>query len=145
MKQKTYNLINKDVKNRLIGTINSLECNGKIKVVISEVTSVRTAAQNRLYWLWMKKVSEGYHLSGGKLVADHVWHEYFKDLFLPTEVKEVMGSTVTIKKSTTKLKVKEFAKYLQNIDLYVGSEMEIILPHPEDLYSLAIYGQHNKS
>jgi len=111
------------------------------EVTVKEYKSTRSSAQNRLYWKWMHEVSLMYHESGRELYSDEVWHEFFKKHFLPTDVKEVRGVFIEMRKTTTKLNTKSFTHYLEQIDHYSGSELEIQLSHPEDLFHFAIYGK----
>ena len=46
----------------------------------------------------------------------------------------VMGKRIVTTKKTSELSVKEFAELLEKVDHYAGSELEIILTHPEDIY-----------
>ena len=108
------------------------------KITVEEYKENRSLAQNRLLWVWMKEVSEQHHASGGKLVSDEIWHEYFKELLLPAQVVELRGQFIKQRKSTRKLNTKEFTQYLENIDHYCGSELEVQLPHPEDIYYSAM-------
>lgn len=139
MKAELFILCHQDAQDNAINRIKEIALDGKIQVKLENKNSVRSVIQNNLYWLWMHKVSIDYHLQGYKLISDRVWHEYFKEHFLPQKIEEVRGVFIKTRKSTTKLTTKEFGKYLENIDHYVGSEMHIVLPHPEDLYNKAIY------
>jgi uncharacterized membrane-anchored protein YitT (DUF2179 family) len=79
----------------------------KAIIEIKDDKESRSVKQNRLYWEWVSVI-------GGEL-------GYTKD------------ETHVMLRSTTKLKVKEFKDYLEQIDILM-SEYGIILPRPEDLY-----------
>ena len=108
------------------------------KVTVEEYKAKRSTNQNSLYWLWMKEISQKYYETRGKLHSDQVWAEYFKQNFIESTISEIRGEVVKLAKTTTKMTTKEFTDYLEQIDIYAGSEMEIILPHPDDLYYSAM-------
>lgn len=113
------------------------------EVIVKEFKSTRSLCQNRLYWKWLHEISKQYHESGRELYSDEVWHEYMKKTFLSTDISEVRGKFIEMRKTTTKLNTKEFTQYLEDIEHYCGSELHVNLPHPEDLYYKAMgYGRN---
>ena len=60
-------------------------------------------------------------------------HVILRDKFLGYTETTTKLSVIKELRSTTKLKVKEFKDYLEQIDILM-SEYGIILPRPEDLY-----------
>lgn len=103
-------------------------------VEIKEHKEKRSIAQNSLYWVWMKEVSKQMHEAGYALKPDTTWHLYFRQEFLGIKPVEVMGKIIEELISTTELNTKEFTEYLEKIELYVGSEWHLTMPHPNDLY-----------
>jgi len=100
------------------------------EVIIQEAKNSRSLAQNRLFHMWMREISQGWAEATGEFHAPDVWKEYFKRLHLGQET--IRGVSVT--RQTSKLKVAEMADFLTWIDHYVGSELGITLTHPVDLY-----------
>jgi len=100
------------------------------EVIIQEAKNSRSLAQNRLFHMWMREISQGWAEATGEFHAPDVWKEYFKRLYLGQET--IRGMSVT--RHTSKLKVTEMAEFLTWIDHYVGSELGVTLTHPVDLY-----------
>ena len=83
----------------------------EVLIEISEKKSKRSDEQNRYYWgVYLPLISRetGY-------TVDEI-HEWAKGTCLPTEIKEIFGDKVRIKKSTTKLTKGQFVEYIINIE-----------------------------
>ena len=115
-----------------------LDPNHPMQVVISEYKPSRSLAQNRLYWMWMRQISDDYAESGGDIQSPEVWSEYFKRLFLGMERHSVQGIGIQLVQSTTELSIKEFAGYLEMVDMFSAEELAIVLQHPQDIYAEAM-------
>ncbi len=77
----------------------------------------RTLAQNRKYWAILNEITAQMPAQlDSTWYSAEMYHEYFKRLFLGTEVMEIDGKIYHAPKSTRKLKVKPFAKYLEKLD-----------------------------
>jgi hypothetical protein len=86
----------------------------------------RSTKQNKLYWQWLKVMTEtGY-------TKDEM-HVIMRDKFLGYEEVTTKTNVIRVLRSTTDLKVGEFKDYLEQIDIF-ASEYGIVLPRPEDLY-----------
>src|SRR4051794_40017933 len=81
------------------------------EIVICPFKSSRSLAHNRLYWKWLTV------LAGETGHDSEELHEHFKREFLGREYKVIMGTEFEVRKSTTKLKVKEFSEYLMRIEV----------------------------
>jgi len=108
------------------------------KVTIEPYKAKRSVSQNRLLWLWMNEISNKYYETRGKLYSPDMWAEYFKQNFIESAITEIRGEAIKMAKTTTQMTTKEFTDYLEKIDIYVVSELDIILPHPDDLYYSAM-------
>ena len=86
---------------------------------------VRSAAQNRLYWMWLHVMAQdtGYD--------DMELHLLFRETFLGYEVVSVRGENVMALRSTTELTVRQMTDYL-NLVSRVAIFLDIILPYPDD-------------
>ena len=108
-------------------------------VVISQYAAKRSLAQNSLYWLWITEISLSAYYSGSQVLHEpKVWHSFFAERFLGREAIELPdGVIIDETRSTTDLSTKEFSQYLTDVELFCGAEMDLQLPHPEDLYNEA--------
>jgi hypothetical protein len=98
----------------------------KAIIEIKEDKDSRSTKQNRLYWQWIKVMTEtGY-------TKDEM-HVIMRDKFLGYEEVTTKTNVIRVLRSTTDLKVGEFKDYLEQIDIF-ASEYGIVLPRPEDLY-----------
>ena len=99
----------------------------KAIIEIRDDKDSRSVKQNRLYWEWISVI-------GGELgYTKDETHAILRDKFLGYTETTTKLSVIKELRSTTKLKVKEFKDYLEQIDIFV-SEYGIMLPRPEDLY-----------
>lgn len=106
-------------------------------VTIEKKKEVRSIPQNKLYWSWIKCISNETGNDNKDL------HEYFSERFLRRETAVIFGVMVERAISTTKLSTVEFTAYLEKIEQFASSELGIILPHPEDLYWNEFYDKYN--
>jgi len=102
----------------------------------------RSLAQNRLYWWWLKKIADHINASQGTTFSDEDLHEWLKRRFLGAEVVELQGERVEVRKSTRKLSTQQMTEYLEQIDWYCTEHLQLILPHPEELYWEAMGGRN---
>jgi len=74
----------------------------------------RSLDSNRYYWAVLGDISE--QMVVGKAYEPSIWHEYFKQLFLPDLMQELPdGSLSIVPPSSTKLTQKEFSEYLEKV------------------------------
>jgi hypothetical protein len=99
----------------------------KAIIEIKDDKDSRSIKQNRLYWEWVSVI-------GGELgYTKDETHAILRDKFLGYTETTTKLSVIKELRSTTKLKVKEFKDYLEQIDILM-SEYGIILSRPEDVY-----------
>jgi hypothetical protein len=82
---------------------------GKYRVEIDKFRISRSNQQNKLYWAYLRLCEEETGNEANDL------HEYFKRKFLPPQFKEIMGETIKLPATTTKLNKTEFGTYLDKI------------------------------
>ncbi len=130
--KNVFILRNPKILERIIDYLYTLEQNDdkpKWQVTISKYVKSRTKPQNRLYWEWLGIISLDIGYTKNEL------HEMFGSKFLPkTVITGFDGEEISRPVSTTDLSIPEFAQYLLEIEQMM-SEMNIYLPHPEDLKS----------
>jgi hypothetical protein len=129
---RTFTLIHETARKTLINVINQIPLDGKMKVEIKKVTSKRSDAQNKLYWMWVGILAD--ELGYTKIEM----HESLVQSLLAPVVKEIHGKMITIWPSTTSLKVGEFAEFLNDIDVFSITDLGITLPKPMDEYHMAM-------
>ena len=121
-----------------------IDANKPIEVVFREEEKPRKMSQNDLMWACqLKCISEQSYVQG-RTYSDVIWHEMFKEKFLPDEtlfqtpeqrtemVKEKYrkydtrpdGKRVLVG-STTELTIKGFAIYLQQVEAF-GANLGVI-------------------
>lgn len=105
-------------------------------ISISVKRGIRTISQNGLYWLWVTCIVQ--ETGNDKKTI----HEYFKQEFLGWEIKEVFGTEVTQLRSTTSLNTKQFADFLNKVEVFASTELEITLPRPEDVKFKEFYDHY---
>ncbi len=88
--------------------------NREVMIEILEKKSKRSDQQNRYYWVYLTMLSRetGY-------TKDEI-HEWAKSACMPTQIKEIFGDKVRIKKSTAKLTIGQFCEYIMNIEQKTG-------------------------
>ena len=106
---------------------------------IREHKKNRSKAQNRLMHLWFTKMSREVFLTHGKQIDPEGWKEYFKLFFLGKEVIEMPNGQLSERvRRTRDLNTTQMSAFLNDVDHMAGSEYQIQLPHPEDLWREAM-------
>jgi len=126
-----FDLINARIRDNAINYIATLPDTERWQVEVKPYKRGRSLAQNSLFHAWMTEISEKYAASYGDLKAPWVWKQFFKSLFLGEEVGEVRGKYVVETRHTSKLKVCEFADFLNSIEAWVVTELGFDLSHNE--------------
>lgn len=96
----------------------------------------RTVQQNRYYWgVVLACISEQASINGVSYTSD-AWHELFKRQFLGYEIKKckVAGKRKTLVqrrlKSTSGLAVRTMSKYLDKVQAFAATELDVQFPAP---------------
>ena len=121
------------LENMTRGVFNKTKCD-EVVVEMKPNSDSRSIKQNKLYWQWLSCFEE----TGNTKDA---MHNYLREMYLGCEFEKVKGHTIKILPSTTKLKVKEFAEYLEHVQQFADS-LGCILPKPEDLYLESLMREH---
>lgn len=115
-----------------------------IEIVAREIVKARKPDQNSAMWSGplLDIASQGY--INGRTYSAEVWHEQFKREYLPEEFDEELckegyrkwdytpsGDRVLIG-STTKLTIKGFARYLQQVEAFGASLGVLFHANPND-------------
>jgi hypothetical protein len=104
-----------------------------VEVVIREPVKVRKLDQNALMWVGpLKDIAEQAYVEG-RTFSDVVWHEHFKELYLPEEFDPELtkegyrkwdytpSGRKVLAGSTTQLTIKGFAQYLEQVYAFGAS------------------------
>ncbi|KZN64202.1 hypothetical protein N473_15660 [Pseudoalteromonas luteoviolacea CPMOR-1] len=116
-----------------------------VKVKFDEHKTSRSTAQNRLMWMWNQAIADHMREHFGQENSSQDVHEVFVRKKFGVKVLEVgTEEPIIVRKRTRKLSTKEFSEYLNWMDMYCADNLELLLPKPEDLYMLALYGEGEK-
>jgi hypothetical protein len=107
---------------------------GEWDLTIKEHKTKRSNAQNKLMWVWFDIVKDWYLEHEGKFYTSEQIKDGFQKLFLDMELVETPFGNMVRPQGTSTLKVKEFAEFLEKIEMYCVTELELILVRPDDLY-----------
>ena len=137
-KTKKFLLRSKTQEAALLKFITELPLSDKepLQVVIQEYTKARNNEQNAKYWAMLKDISEQIWLNKRKYLPE-VWHEYFKELYLPdfAEIGVIskdnyvkwmlsIGGERILVGSTSDFTTKGFSEYLEKIYVYANEATE---------------------
>lgn len=114
---------NKDSAFNFLNEIFAKDLKAKIEVSKEK----RSHSQNSLYWMWLTCIEQE---TGND--KDYL-HIFFCKKFLPIKEKKVFNEVVYDRTSTTELDTLQFKYYLDRIQIFANSEINIQLPNPEDL------------
>ncbi|MDI4633312.1 recombination protein NinB [Pelomonas sp. V22] len=102
-----------------------------VKLTCQEFEFDRTAQANRYYWgVVLKEISEQARVAGQRYTAE-AWHELFKRQHLGYEIKKqtVAGrkrkTVIRRLRSTSDLKVKAFAAYLEQVMAFAATDLGV--------------------
>lgn len=102
-----------------------------VEVMVRQAEDQRSLRANRFYWGFVLKTIARQAVIGGQRYAAEAWHELFKRQFLGYEIKKatVAGRrkklvTRTLR-STSKLSVRQFVKYLEQILAYAATDLGV--------------------
>lgn len=118
--------------------LDRLSTDKQYEVKITPLRKKRSVSQNALYHTWLSCVAK----ETGEDVES--LHKYFASKFLGYKSVEVMGETINVIISTTKLSTEEFTSYLDQINMFCEIELNIILPYPTDKFYEQFEEQYGK-
>jgi hypothetical protein len=117
-----------------------------VKVTVEKYVKDRSLAQNKLLHMWLAEINDKAHEVTGKAYGAESWKIFFKSIFLGYRIIEVpyymdkssfkkpTSDTVDQLISTKDLTTKEFTIFLEKIDHFAIENLELQLPHPDDLF-----------
>lgn len=99
-------------------------------VEIKPHKSTRSTAANNLYWKWLDMIRLHVADSTGETYSAEELHEWFKKKFLPARLVEISGEVVPVPRTTTKLNTAEMSAFMESIDKYCVTSLNLFLPSP---------------
>jgi len=129
---------NEAEKLAFIEKMQKAEIKKPILIETSEYKPTRSMAINKLLWLWNGRIKEHIQETQGQIYSVDDIHSYFVGFLLPKKVIEINGKERIVREETRKFNNKDMCKYLEMLDFYCAEHLNLILPHPEDLYLEAI-------
>lgn len=117
-------------RSNAIQHIMDLDISKLYEVIVQPFKDSRSKAQNRLYWMFIPYLADfcGY--------TNNQMHRVLKVKFIGVDKETIDGVEIVEPKSSKKLKVKEFANYLREVEA-LALEYNVTLPHPDD-YNFAM-------
>lgn len=115
----------KEMFQRFLGQWNDKE----VSIEVVEKKNTRSQQQNRYLWLYYGVISRETGFTPDEI------HEWAKGVCLPTEIKELFGDKVRIKKSTTELTKGQMVEFIMNIEQKTG----ILAPDTTEYYGFSYH------
>lgn len=99
----------------------------EVSIDILDGRPKRTSSQNKLLWMWYGVIAKE---TGNDV---ETLHKVFCSKFLGLDIVDVMGQKIAKPKSSSKLKTDEMKVFLDQIEAFAYSELNIVLPHPDEI------------
>lgn len=97
-----------------------------LRIILTSEQAKRNNEQNRRLWGYVyKTIAEQAWVNGQRFDAD-VWHEHLARKFgVCDEVVLPDGEIISVRRSTTKMSVQEFAEYMTRVEAYAATELGV--------------------
>lgn len=125
-------------RENVIKRIQGLEAGKRWQIEIKPYKKARSLAQNALMWMWYTEIQRHILLTKGEDYSVDDIHEYFKQALLPKRVINFKNKVVHVQRGTSDLNIQEMTDYLFQLDRWCATKLELLLTHPDDLYSEAV-------
>lgn len=98
-----------------------------LRIMLTSEEQRRNVEQNKRLWGYVyKTISEQAWVNGRRFDAD-VWHEMLARKFgVCDDVTLPDGEVVVVRRSTTKMSVKDFADYMNQVEAYAAAELGVV-------------------
>ena len=104
----------------------------EVRMLVEAAEDDRSLRQNRFYWgVVLKEIAEQATIGGQRWTAE-AWHELMKRQFLGYEIEKIRvagrkrATVIRRLRSTTKLKVKPMAKYLDQCMAFGATDLGVV-------------------
>ncbi len=125
-----FTLSTEQIRQRVIDAIKSLPLEPVQVVEIKVRKDSKTLAQLRTLYGWFRYISTEYAEATGKFYQAETWKYHLKERFGLTVEKETFDGVRTEMKSLADYNIKEMSKFMDDVNLFVGSEFSIYVPLP---------------
>jgi hypothetical protein len=126
MNKQTFIVRSEQARANLMATVAKLSTADPAEVTVRPYRRSRSLEQNALLWAWYSVVAQ----ETGH--TDEEIHEVCKLKFLPPVFVDVAGEVHEVRRTTTKLKVDEMSRYMDNVHAWAITELGVLLPLPDD-------------
>lgn len=134
MEPQRFRIVNDLVRARAANLVAKLPLEPIMMVEVRPFKNKRSLAQNALMWMWFTKVRDHlWETTGQRYTKDNI-HDWFVDEFLPTTAVEINGHIKPSQVGTSKLNTVQMTEFLNNVEYFCGSELDLNLPQPAELY-----------
>jgi hypothetical protein len=135
--QQKYRLVNAAVKMNAMAMVNSLPLDGSKELILRDYVKPQSHEQRKLMWgIRLAEIAQQAWIAGRQWPVE-VWHEYFKEKFLPDGLIE--GETLDgyikwldmpdgsrkMVGSTTKLTTKGQIVYMTQVEAFATQELGV--------------------
>jgi hypothetical protein len=104
-----------------------------VEVVFRKRIKKRTDPQRALFWVWMRAIRQHLLDSLGQPYSEQELHDWFCQKFLGVKEVTLRGITKYYTRGTSDLTKSEMREFLDQIDMYCASELDLFLPAGEGL------------
>lgn len=106
----------------------AIDANEPLRLILTTAEQKRRAEQNAFYWsAVIAAIADQAWVNRRKFDKD-VWHEHVAGMFCPKVecTNPITGEVFSRRKSTTEMGVKEFARYVEQVQAYAASELGVV-------------------
>lgn len=115
------------LRGKALAQIMGLDLSKPWEVTIKPYRRSRSVEQNRYYWKMLQVAADEIGCEAEDL------HDVARHKFLPPVFADIKGEVHEVRRSTTKLNVKEMAEYTEKVTAWLQVDLGIVLP--EDRYA----------
>jgi len=125
---RVWVLINSRQREAVHKAIDEQPLDGSIRITMGKNKVKRSDSQNALYWMWITILGDEIGYTKKEM------HDAMRaELLVMESYRDLQGNLHECLPSTSKMKLGDFAQYLNAIERW-GAEQGYILPRPEDQY-----------
>lgn len=118
---------------------NEIKQGEAVDIEVNKVESSRSLAQNRLLWgVWHKSAVNHLKEHYGIHCSPDALHEEIVEKLGYYKVKQGFNGNVIIREQTRKMSMKRFTEFLNDYEQYALENWRLQMPHPIDIYYLAM-------
>lgn len=133
--KKAFRVVDKYTHAIACKAVAEIDYTKPMQVKIELFIKNRSLKQNKLLHMWLTMINNHVFETTGKSHGVDAWKLFFKKHFLGVDVIRMPdGSWHEQIRKTSRCNTKELTEFLERIDAWANSEIDLILPHPDDIY-----------